>query len=456
MSEPQTQTPPWSEDAEQAVLSAILIDRDSIVTAIEFIGAEDFYAERHRRLFRAMLHVVGSGAIVDPLTLSDRLQSTGELDAAGGKEYIGFLVDAVPTAANIAYHAGIVREKAQLRRLIGLVQATLNELRRGAKPAGEIVQELQAALSPISARGIGQGFVRVKADLWPMLEELEARQADPSIAAAHKVPTGYPSIDRPLGGGLERGDLLVIAGVPGGCKTAAAMNIAINVAVPFDGTPRGAAVVSAEMTRHKLHMRNLAAIGRIHYSALRAAQLRDEDHPKLARAAGLLSTAPLWVDQTPTPNVEDVIAKCRSLKRENPDLALVVVDFIQLVQKRVADDRRMRDTNRALELTQIAYDLKGMAKELSVAVIATCQVDAADIESRTDKRPRAGDARWSQGMREAADFWASCYRPKMYELDAVSADTLELEFQKARDSELFKAVLIWHGTHLLLTDSRGR
>jgi replicative DNA helicase len=167
----------------------------------------------------------------------------------------------------------------------------------------------------------------------------------------------------------------------------------------------------------------------------------------------MLLSLPLWTDETPTPNIGDIIAKCRARKAEHPEIGLVVVDFIQLVQNQIAGDRRMRDENRSAELSKISYALQALAKELDVAVIATCQVDAAAIEQRTDKRPKLGDARWSQGMREAAHLFATAYRPKMY--DETAPDTIELSFLKCRDDSPFVATLDWRGAFMQIR-SRSR
>jgi replicative DNA helicase len=458
MTDHSQRVPPFSEDAEQAVLAAAFMDAAALLSALELIDDSMFYSERHRRIFRAMVAVVERGAVVDPITVSEQLGRIGELDAAGGKDYLGFLVDTLPTAENVAHHAAIIRDRSEQRRLIQLLQAKSDELWRGQIPTAALVQELLATLAPLAASHVGEGFVRVKDDLWAMIEDLEARAANPDLQSRYVVPTGYPEIDEPLGGGIQRGEMMVIAAVPGGCKSALAQNISLNVAIPHAGAraPMGAGYVSAEMKRRKVNYRNLAILGRIAYVAMRNARLIDHDYVRLAKAAGLLSNAPLWVDETPTPNCEDVIAKCRRLKAEHPELALVVVDFLQLVQRRLAADRRGKDANRALELTDIAYTLQGMGKELDVAVIATAQVDASDVETRPDKMPKAGDIRWSQGIREACDFLVTCYRPKMYEPDPIAEDRLEMMFWKARDAEPFRTSLRWQGQYLLLTSAPQR
>jgi replicative DNA helicase len=440
---------PYSEDAEQAVLSAMMMDKAAIVTAIRLLTDASFYADRHQRIFRAMLVVAAQGAIVDPITVSNELANRGELDAAGGKDYLGFLVDAIPTAANVAYHAEIVREKSDRRTVINALATGMQSAYDESLPIRDVAAEAQAALLPVAAETQGQGFVLAKDDVWPMMEELEslAKGGGSTIG----VPTGYPEIDE-SSGGFQRGELVFLAGVPGGLKTAAASNMMVNVARDHG---MGAAIVSAEMTRRRLHQRTLARLAQVNYSSIRSAQLRDEDFTHLAHGAAELMRLPIWADQTPNPTLPAIAAKCRHLKSEHPEIALLVVDYVQLVSASEVTARREED-NRALELTKISYVLAGLAKELDVLLIATCQVDAAKIEARDEKRPRLGDLRWSQAMREAAHFVGLCYRDQMYNPNPLAADTLEINFAKAREAEPFKVTLTWNGPHMFLDSPRRR
>jgi replicative DNA helicase len=450
--------PPFDADAEVALLTAVIGDERALMAAIEIVDFNSFYIERNRKVFRAIVTLAETGSALDAVTVCAELARRGELESVGGKDYVYVdLVGAGAFAPNVTDYAKIVREKADRRQLIETLATATRELYGTELAVKDIATDLQATLLPVAAEMRGEGFVHVKHDLWPLIESIEALARSGSKVPACAVPTGYPEIDQQIAGGFERGEFVVIAGVPGGCKTALATNIALNVTCPIvTGTPAiGALIVSAEMTRRKLHMRNLAAVGRIDFRSLREGNLRDDDYTRLARASSALSNCPLWVDQTPTPSITDIVAKCRKQKAEHPEIGLIVVDFIQLVQRALAA-KRTRDENRSAELTDIAYTLKGLGKELDVAVVATCQVDAADIEKRTDKRPRLGDARWSQGMREAADLFATCYRPKTYSADAMMTDTLEVAFGKARDSETFTAILQWTGQHMLLTSQKQR
>jgi replicative DNA helicase len=445
-------TPPlWDEDIEQSVLAALLMDGSVADAARLIVAPEHFYAQRHARLFEAMLAVLDAGARLDPHTLCDELTRRGTLEACGGKEYVGYLMDAVPTAANIEYHARIVRDFADRRATIAALRDAAEVIATREQPLRDTAAALQSTLLPIAAESGRRGFVHVKEDLWPLMEAIEARAR--GDAASNLIPTGYPEIDDAIGGGFRRAELVFLAGVPGGLKTATAMNIAINVANEAEDVcraPVGAAIVSAEMTRAELHERNLARLGQVPYGALRNGRLADADYPRLARAAGMLGNLPLWVDETPRPTLDDTAAKCRHLKSQHPEIGLVVVDFVQLMQHRMGP---RQETNRALELTDISYGLAGLAKELDVVMLATCQVDAQSVDRREVKRPRLEDLRWSQAMREAGHFIGLCYRPAMYDPDAP--DDLDINFAKARGAPPFQATLHWIGQFMML-DSRRR
>lgn len=305
----------------------MLLDERAVVDMCATLTAEHFYRERHRHLYGAMLALHAQGVRVDPITLAEQLDGAGEFAAAGGKEYIGYLTDVVPTGENASGYALIVRERADRRRLIERLAAATSELYEGKVPARDIATGLQADILPLAVSTAKRGFVHAREDLWPLIESIEARARDGlTTAPAYVVPTGYPEIDDEIAGGVERGELMVIAGVPGGCKTAIAMNVSINRVLA--DRPSGVLFVSAEMTRRKLHTRNLATVGRIAFSALRSGHLDGADWPRIANASEILGRAPLWVDQTPTPAIDHILAKCRKEKAEHPEIALVVVDFI--------------------------------------------------------------------------------------------------------------------------------
>jgi replicative DNA helicase len=395
--------PPYSEDAEQAVLSAMLIDQDAALRAVEFLDADMFYAERHRRLFRAMIAIAERGSVVDPLTLSDELSRRGELDGAGGKDYIGFLVDAVPTAANIEYHARIVREKAILRRLIEVSTTIVAEAFDGHTTARELLDEAESKIFQVSQQQTKDGFTRIKELLWPTMERIEALQRGGKTVTG--VASGFNDLDE-LTSGFQPADLVIVAARPSMGKTALTLNIAQHAAIEHN-VP--VAFFSLEMSKESLVQRMLTSEARIDAQRLRKGMLRDDDFPRLARAAGILSSAPVWIDDSPGITLLEMRSKARRLKSDAA-IGLVVVDYLQLMQGPANSESRQQ------EVSQISRGLKALAKELNVPVIALSQLSRAP-EQRTgdNKRPQLSDLRESGAIEQDADLIMFLYRQEFYD-----------------------------------------
>ncbi|HEU5186009.1 MAG TPA: replicative DNA helicase [Gemmatimonadaceae bacterium] len=393
--------PPWSEDAEQAVLAAMLIDQDAILRATEQVDDTMFYREGHRRIFRAMVAVSERGDVVDPLTLSDELQRRGELDASGGKDYIGFLVDAVPTAANVEYHAKIVREKALLRRLIEASTEIVSEAFDARQTAGELLDHAESRIFDISQQRGREGFTRIKELLWPTMERIEALQRGGKAITG--VPSGFSDLDD-LTSGFQPSDLIVIAARPSMGKTAFILNIAQHAAIEHN-VP--VALFSLEMSKESLVQRMLTGEARVDAQKLRKGMLRDDDFPRLARAAGILAQAPIFIDDSPGITLLEMRSAARRL-RADANIGLVVVDYLQLIQS--TSDAE----NRTQEISQISRSLKALAKELAVPVVALSQLSRA-TEQRTDKRPQLSDLRESGAIEQDADLVMFIYRQEMYE-----------------------------------------
>src|SRR4029079_12586287 len=278
--------PPYSEDAEQAVLAAMLIDEDAVMRAMEVVDDTMFYAERHRRLFRSMVSNTERGSVVDPLTLADELQRKGDLDGAGGKDYIGFLVDAVPTAANVEYHAEIVREKAVLRRLIEVSTSIVTEASEGHSTANQLLDEAESKIFQVSQQQTKDGFTRIKELLWPTMERIEAPQRGGKTVTG--VASGFTDLDE-MTSGFQPADLIIVAARPSMGKTAFTLNIAQHAAIEYQ-TP--VAFFSLEMSKESLVQRMLTSEARIDAQRLRKGMLRDDDFPRLARGAGILRQGP--------------------------------------------------------------------------------------------------------------------------------------------------------------------
>jgi replicative DNA helicase len=428
---------PHNLDAEEAVLAACLMDEVAFSEALTALRPEHFYAERNRALFAAFLEVRSNGEVLDPLTLWAELERQGVGEACGGRAFVGYLMDLVPTAANVTYHAGIVRETFERRALIRAGEELAAEARAGKLRPRELAQHIGGALVEVAAEVGRFGFRHIGEDIYDTLAELEdlgAGRIPPG------VPTGYPEIDETLGG-FRPGDLAVFAGVPGSGKTAFGLNVLLNAAE----AGHEVAMVSAEMGRRPLIKRCIGNLALIDSHPLRTGSLSPEEWARAAQAAHHLKRLPLHITDKPRPSVDAVCAMVRHLKSKHPKLDLVVVDFIQLILAREGGRSRGGD-NRALELTDITYDFKGLAKELDLGVVLTCQVDASAVEKQDIKRPQLHHLRWSQGMREGADFVAVCYRPAMYYPGAP--DCLEVHFDKARDLPTFQATLRWVGRYM--------
>ena len=395
--------PPYSEDAEQAVLGAMLMDADAVMRAAETIDDTMFYREGNRRIYRAMITLAERGEVVDPLTLANELTRKGELDASGGKDYLGFLVDAVPTAANIEYHARIVREKALMRRLIEASTATVTEAFEGAERAEDLLDRAEQRIFELAQQRDQAGFTRIKELLWPTMERIEALHGSGSSITG--VPSGFTDLDE-LTAGFQKSDLVIVAARPSMGKTAFTLNIAQYAALEAN-VP--VAFFSLEMSKDSLVQRMLTAEARIDAQRLRRGMLRDDDFPRLARAAGILGSAPVWIDDTPGISVLEMRSKARRLRAEN-GIGLVVVDYLQLMSGPSGVE------NRQQEISIISRGLKALAKELDVPVLALSQLSRAPEQRAGEgKRPQLSDLRESGAIEQDADLVMFLYRQEMYD-----------------------------------------
>lgn len=396
--------PPWSEEAEQAVLGAMLLDADAIMRAAEHVDDTMFYREGHRRLYRAMFAITERGDVVDPLTLADELERRGELEHAGGREYLAFLLDAVPTVANVEYHARIVKEKALLRRLIEVSTEVVQEAFEGRMTASDLLDSAESRIFSLGQSKERSGFARIKELLWPAMEKLELlSQRDQAITG---VPSGFLELDH-MTSGFQPADLVIVAARPSMGKTAFTLNIAQHAAIT---AKIPVAFFSLEMSKESLVQRMLASEALIDAQALRkGGRALDESMPRLAKAAGILSHAPIFIDDTPGITLLEMRAKARRLKSEH-DLGLIIVDYLQLMTGPAGVE------NRQQEVSQISRGLKALAKELGVPVVALSQLSRAP-EQRTgdDKgRPQLSDLRESGAIEQDADVIMFIFRQEVY------------------------------------------
>jgi len=406
---------PWSNEAEQAILGAMLLDQDAALKAAELLDDTMFYKEGHRALFRAMTGLTERGDVIDPVTLRDELGRRGDLDRAGGMEYIGALIDVVPTAANIEYHCRIVRDKAVQRRLIEAATSIIQDVYDGHATAAEVLDNAEHRVFQVAQLRRSEEFIRIKELIWPTMERIEQLQSGHGTVTG--VPTGFVDLDR-LTAGFQRSDLVIVAARPSMGKTALALNIVQHAAIEHN-VP--VAIFSLEMSKDQLVQRLLCSEGLVDAQRLRRGQLRDDDYPKLARAAGLLGTAPIWIDDSAALTPLGMRSKARRLKAEH-DIALVVVDYLQLMSG--PGDAE----NRQQEISYISRALKALAKELDVPVVAISQLSRAPEQRGGEhRRPQLSDLRESGAIEQDADVVCFIYRQEFYDgpSDPKTGDSIE-------------------------------
>lgn len=395
--------PPWSEDAERAVLAAMLLSGDAIITALELVTEDMFYREGHRRLFRAMSAIQATGAVVDPLTLSNELEQRGDLVAAGGKEIIGGLLDEIPTAANVEHHCRIVRDKALRRRLIETATSLVREGHESPADISELLDLAEHKILELNDDRGSEGFVRIKSLLWSAMERIEfLRTAGGNLTG---VPSGFMDLDK-LTLGFQPADLVIIAARPSMGKTAFVLNMAQYAAIEGN-VPT--AVFSLEMSTQSLLLRMLASEGYVDAQRLRSGQLTAQDASNLAKAAALLGQAPIWIDDTPGLSVLEVRSRARRLKTQS-DIKLLIVDYLQLLSGPPNSESRQQ------EVSAISRSLKALAKELDIPVIALSQLSrASEQRGGENRRPQLSDLRDSGAIEQDADVVLFIYRPEMNE-----------------------------------------
>ncbi len=394
-------SPPYSAEAEIAVLGGMLIDVDALTKAIEVVDDTMFYPERHRRLFRSMVRVWERGAALDPVTLAEELKNADELESVGGVQYLATLLDAVPTAANIEYHAKIVREKAVLRRLIEAATTIIQDTYGNQGEVDRLLDTAEQRIFQIAQTHERKGFVWIKELLWPAMEQIETMAANSSSITG--VPTGFHDLDEKTAG-FQKGDLVIVAARPSMGKTAFVLNIAQHAAI---AAKHPVAFFSLEMSKESLVQRLLTSEARVEAHRVRTGRLRDDDYPRLAQAAGLLNTAPIYIDDTAGISILEMRAKARRLKADRPDLSMIIVDYLQLMVS------NGKSENRQQEVSEISRGLKALAKELELPVVALSQLSRA-VEQRPDKRPMMSDLRESGAIEQDADVIMFLYRPEYY------------------------------------------
>jgi replicative DNA helicase len=398
--------PPQSIEAEESVLGGVLLDNTALDRAIEFVTEDDFYREAHRKIMRAMIELNQRGEPVDLVTLSDALKTRGDITDIGGAVYLAELSEKVPTAANVAYYARIVRQKAILRSLIQTATEIATMGYEATADVDDFLDQAEHKIFEISERKVRPTFFRIRDIMVDSMKTIEQLYERKELVTG--VATGFVDFDR-MTAGLQPSDLIVIAGRPSMGKTAFALNIAQYAAL---NSKTGVAVFSLEMSKEQLVLRLLCSEARVDQSKVRAGFAAERDFPKLAMAASRLSDAPIYIDDTPALSVLELRAKARRLKRERESkLGLIVVDYLQLMRGHDGAD------NREQEISGISRSLKALAKELNVPVVALSQLNR-QVETRAEKRPVMADLRESGAIEQDADVIGFLFRPIVYDKNA--------------------------------------
>jgi replicative DNA helicase len=395
--------PPQNIEAEESIISAILIDNNTLLDVIETLAPEDFYRTAHQKIYAAITDLFDKAEPIDLVTLANRLKENGHLEQIGGASYLAKLVDTVPMAVNAQHYAKIVHDKASLRRLIEKANAIVKRCFEERGNADEVIDFAEAAVFEISEKKARQAFYPLSKIILSNIETLEEKQGNRSLVTG--VPTGFNRIDT-MTSGLQNSDLIILAARPSMGKTALALNIARNAAVEAN-IP--VAIFSLEMSKEQLSLRMLCSEARIDSSRLRGGFFSMEDWHRLTDAAGVLSDAPIYIDDSASLSAMEIRAKARRLKMDK-NIGLIIIDYLQLMQGRASAERR------DLEISEISRGLKALAKELVLPVMALSQLNRM-LEQRTDKRPRLSDLRESGALEQDADVVAFIYRDEVYNKD---------------------------------------
>ncbi|WP_424991657.1 replicative DNA helicase [Nesterenkonia sphaerica] len=416
----ESRTPPQDMVAEQSVLGGMMLSKDAIADVVEVVRGGDFYRPAHEMIFEAIIDLYGRGEPADVVTIADQLTKTQQLQRIGGPAYLHNLAQAVPTAANAAFYADIVRERAILRRL---VEAGTKIVQLGHTSDGEvdaIVNEAQAEVYNVAENRQTADYARLSEVLAPTIEEIEVNAANDGTLSG--IPTGFRDLDE-LTHGFHGGQLIVIAARPAMGKSVLALDFSRSAAVNHRMTT---AFFSLEMSKVELTMRLLSAESQVLFGDLRkGSSLKDQDWEKMARAMDKLEQAPLFIDDAPNLTLMEIRAKCRRLKqREN--LKLVVVDYLQLLMS------GKRVESRQQEVSEFSRTLKLLAKELDVPIIALSQLNRGS-EQRPDKRPQVSDLRESGAIEQDADMVMLLHRPEVYDKETERAGEADIIVAKNRN-----------------------
>jgi replicative DNA helicase len=431
-------TPPQDVAAEQCALGGMLLSKDAIADVIEVIRPRDFYRPAHETIYDAILDLYGRGEPVDPVTVSAELTKRGEIARIGGAPYLHTLISSVPTAANAGYYARIVRERAILRRL---VEAGTKIVQLGYSVEGEVddvVDQAQAEVYAVTERRTSEDYVLLSEVLEETLDEIEAIGARNGEMVG--VPTGFVDLDA-LTNGLHPGQMIVLAARPAVGKSTLGLDIARSASIKHGMT---SVIFSLEMSRNEITMRMLAAEARVALHNMRSGTMNEDEWNRLAKRMSEISQAPLFIDDSPNMSMMEIRAKCRRLKQRH-DLRLVIIDYLQLM----TSGRKVE--SRQQEVSEFSRQLKLLAKELGVPVIAISQLNRSP-EQRSDKKPMLSDLRESGSIEQDADMVILLHREDFYEKDHPRQGEADLIVAKHRNGQTKTVTVAFQGHYARFAD----
>lgn len=422
--------PPQNQEAEQSVLGSLLLDKEAIFKVADFLRPDDFYREDHTQIYEAIIKLYEKRKPVDVVTLTDVLEKEKKLKEVGGASYLSSLVNSVPTAANVVTYGQIVQQKATLRRLIS-AGTQIAELGYDERAEIEsILDKAESSLFGVSQKYVKQYFTSIHDVLADSFDRIDKLHKEKGVLRG--VPTGFRDMDNLLAG-FQNSDLIILAARPSIGKSSLALNFADHVACD-QKIPVG--IFSLEMSKEQIIDRLLCLRGSVDSWKLRTGNLEDEDFGRLNYAMGILSEAPIYIDDTPIINVMEIRTKARRLQSEH-GLGLIIIDYLQLI----AGSARSSDS-RVQEVSEISRNLKGLARELDVPVIALSQLSRA-VEHRDNKRPMLADLRESGSIEQDADVVMFIYRDDYYDKETEAPNTAEVLIRKHRNGPTGDVSLFW-------------
>lgn len=423
--------PPHSIDAEQSVLGSLMLDKDAVTRIADFLKAEDFYRDTNAIVYECMVELYENREPIDVLSVSNRLEEKSKLDDIGGAAYLASLLNSVPSSANVVHYAKLVQKKATLRRLIA---AGTDIAEMGYDESEDVEQKLDEAeqrIFKVSQKVIKQDFVSIRPILENAFERID--QLHKSDSAFRGVPTGFPDLDQVLSG-LQKSDLIILAARPSIGKTTLALDIARQAGI-YAKTPVG--IFSLEMGSDQLVDRMIASQANVDLWRLRTGKLHDEDFQQIGDAIGILSEAPIFIDDTGSVNIMSMRTMARRLQAEHK-LGLIIIDYLQLME-----GRSRAGDNRVQEISEISRGLKQLARELNIPILALSQLSRA-VESRPDQTPKLSDLRESGSIEQDADVVLFLYREDRAKPDTPNKNIVDVIIAKHRNGPVGRIQVYFH------------